>query len=52
MTRDIEKVIIEAINSANDESFKDLGGPEILARINQYDRWPIVSQNSKPGCLK
>jgi len=37
MTRDMKKSVIEAINSANEESFKDFGDPEILARINQYE---------------
>jgi hypothetical protein len=37
MTRDMKRSVIEAINSANEESFKDFGDPEILARINQYE---------------
>lgn len=37
MTRDMKKSVIQAINSANEESFKDFGDPEILARINQYE---------------
>jgi hypothetical protein len=37
MTRDMKKSVIEAINSTNEESFKDFGDPEILARINQYE---------------
>jgi hypothetical protein len=37
MTRDMKKSVIEAINSTNEESFRDFGDPEILARINQYE---------------
>ena len=37
MTRNMKKSVIEAINAANEESFKDFGDPETLARINQYE---------------
>jgi hypothetical protein len=37
MTRDLKKSVIQAINSSNEESFKDFGDPETLARINQYE---------------
>jgi hypothetical protein len=37
VTRDLKKSVIQAINSSNEESFKDFGDPETLARINQYE---------------
>jgi hypothetical protein len=50
MSRDLRKASIEAINTVNEEEYKDYKDPEILSRISQYEM-AFKMQLSVPGTM-